>query len=292
MNRSAWKGNGGQGVHVAGQDELQRLYRPAAFFGLDFVLTWGPLWLLVAGLGLGWFERGTLLLAFAGASATLSAVLFVHLSGSRAFVRDFWVRAVDPLRIGWIWWLVILFSQLLINVVAILLSTFRGGSLDQLALSEEFVRAPLVFLLFILVFGPIPEELGWRGYGLDALRTRMSLLQASLLLGVIWGVWHLPLVFIEGSFQNGLLAYPPAFVSYFVAFIPGSILMSWIYYRTRRSTLSAILFHFAGNAAGELLQMSLQARVLQTVLAVAFAAVVVWREWALFNRREYQIDLG
>jgi uncharacterized protein len=266
--------------------DTERLYRPTAFFGLDFILTWGPLWLMVIGRRLGWFAEGFALLAFAGFSATVSAVVFVHLTRRREFIRDFWIRAVDPSRIGLVWWIVILFSQLIINILAILLSPLFGGSLEQLALTEQFLSAPILFLLWTLVFGPIPEELGWRGYGLDALRSRMNLLQASLLLGAIWGIWHLPLVFMEGSFQRELLAVPGAFVGYFAAFFPGSILMSWIYYRTNRSTLSAILFHFAGNAAGEILAMAPETRIIQTVIGV------LWKEWPMFTERDFRLELS
>lgn len=268
---------------------LRDMYRPWPFFGLDLLLTWGPLWLLVAGQRLGWFADSFALIAIAGGSATLSALLFVHTTPAPGFAKDFWLRAVDPSRIGFVWWLIILFSQLVINIVAILLSVVAGGSLSQLTLSPAFLEAPVAFLAFTLVFGPIPEELGWRGYGLDALRSRMNLLQASLFLGVIWSVWHLPLVFVEGTFQHGLRAYPATLVSYFVAFVPSSILMSWIYYRTNRSTLSAILFHFAGNAAGEMLQLALPTRVIQTAVAFAVAGVVLWMERPLFTQREFWI---
>ncbi|MFP4206069.1 MAG: type II CAAX prenyl endopeptidase Rce1 family protein [Spirochaetaceae bacterium] len=157
--------------------------------------------------------------------------------------------------------------------MAVLFSTFGGGSLAQLQLSEAFLAAPVGFLAFTLVFGPIPEELGWRGYGLDALRSRMNLLEASLLLAGIWALWHLPTL-----------------ITFFIGFVPRSMLMSWIYYRTNRGTLSAILFHFAGNAAGEMLQLELPTRVLQTVIACAVAAAVVRVEWPLFTQREFWVD--
>lgn len=275
------------GAGDASVEEFRRLYRPGAFFGLDFVLTWGPLWVLAAGRHYGWLADGFALLVIAGVSAMLSAVFFVHMTGSRRFVRDFWVRAVDPKRIGAVWWLVILFAQVAINIAAVLLSRIWGAPPNQLALSQGFLSSPLLFLGWILVFGPIPEELGWRGYGLDALRSRMNLLNASLLLGAIWAVWHLPLVFVEGSFQRGLLADPAVLVVYFFAFFPTSVLMSWVYYRTSRSTLSAILFHFSVNAAGELFHMGPSARVISMVIGLVFAAVVVWREWNLFSRADF-----
>lgn len=55
--------------------------------------------------------------------------------------------------------------------------------------------------VFWLFFGPAPEELGWRGYALDGLQARMNALFASLILGVVWSLWHLPLFFIKGTWQ-------------------------------------------------------------------------------------------
>ncbi|MCF7928898.1 MAG: CPBP family intramembrane metalloprotease [Spirochaetales bacterium] len=267
---------------------VRRLYRPLPFFGIDLILTWVPLWLLAAGITAG--SGGNILLIIAGGSATLSAIYFVYLTGNRAFIRDFWVRAVDPTRISGSFWMIILFSQAAINLAAITLSVYWGGSVDQFNISKDFLNAPVGFILFILVFGPIPEELGWRGYGLDALRSRMNLLKASLLLGIVWGIWHLPMVFIEGSFQNQLLDHPGALISYFSAFFPGTILMSWIYYRTGRSTLSAIMFHFAGNFAGEIFHIAWSTRIIMAVLFAVFAVIVLIKEWPMFSQREFWLE--
>jgi membrane protease YdiL (CAAX protease family) len=84
-----------------------------------------------------------------------------------------------------------------------------------------------------------------------------SALVYRILNTAAWGLWHLPLHFMPGSFQQGLLAYPPALIAYIVAFFPGSIIMSWVYYRTGRSTLTAILIHYFGNLSGELFSIAL-----------------------------------
>ncbi len=279
---------------------LKRLYRPLSFFGIDFLLTWIPLWLLAIGLQSGWFAHGTGLLVLAGSSSSLAAVLFVHRTGNRYFIKDFWIRVVDPFRISPLWWIVILLSQAGINILAIFLSTmsaaaglFPGnGSLEQLALSPRFLAAPLGFVIFTFLFGPLPEELGWRGYGLDALRSRMNLLKTSIVLALIWGIWHVPMVWIPGSFQNQLLEYPVVLASFFFAFLPSSLLMSWIYYRTGRSTLSAILFHFAANLSGEIFSLSPGTRIIQTVLLTLWAAIVVWKEGPLFTVDEFSLDFN
>lgn len=228
----------------------------------------------------------------AGTSATVVAAIFVHATRNRGFIQDFWKRAFDPRRIALPWWLFIIFFQLVINVASILLSTLWGGSLGQFQISAYVAGAPVVFVLMTLVYGPLPEELGWRGYGLDALRTRMNLLEASLVLAAFWGLWHLPLHFMPGSFQQGLLEYPPALIAYIVAFFPGSIIMSWVYYRTGRSTLTAILIHYFGNLSGELFRMSLETRVIQTLLALLLAGIILWREWPMFTQREFYLSSG
>jgi uncharacterized protein len=94
-------------------------------------------------------------------------------------------------------------------------------------------------ILFVLVVG---EELGWRGYALPQLLARRSALVASLILGVLWGVWHLPTFFVPGVPQYGLPI--PAFVLLTTAY---SVLFTWIYLHTRGSVLIATLFHGAIN---------------------------------------------
>lgn len=264
-------------------------YRPGLFFLVDFAVTWIPLWLLVIGMRRGVIDFGIPFMIIAGCSATVVAAIFVHATRNRQFIKDFWSRAFDPRRIKLPWWLFIIFFQLVINITAILLSTLWGGSLAQFKIAASVAQAPVLFLLLTLLYGPLPEELGWRGYGLDALRSRMNLLQASILLAVFWGLWHLPLHFMPGSFQQGLLAYPPALIAYIVAFFPGSIIMSWVYYRTGRSTLTAILIHYFGNLSGELFSIALPTRVIQTVLAVVLAGVVLYKEWPMFTQKEFWV---
>ncbi len=51
--------------------------------------------------------------------------------------------------------------------------------------------------MVILFLAPTLEELGWRGYGVDSLRSKFSLFKTTMLFAVIWGLWHLPLFFIQ-----------------------------------------------------------------------------------------------
>ncbi len=277
----------GQPVQAGTGQPVQ--FRPGLFFLLDFLITWIPLWTFVAGMRQGWLSFGLPFMAAAGTSATVLAAVFVHATGNRGFIRDFWSRAFDPRRIRPPWWVFILTTQTVINLLAIGISLFFGGEASQLAVSPQVVEAPLIFAGMTLVYGPLPEELGWRGYGLDALRSRMNLLRASLLLGLFWGLWHLPLYFMPGSFQQQLAEYPPALISFLLAFFPGSVIMSWVYYKTGRSTLSAILIHYCGNLSGEFFSLSLETRVIQGALSFLLAAFILIKDWDMFTQREFWI---
>jgi membrane protease YdiL (CAAX protease family) len=106
----------------------------------------------------------------------------------------------------------------------------------------------LVFLVpATLVFdtGPLGEEFGWRGFALPRLLRRMRPLPAALLLGVIWGAWHLPTFFIQTLSQSEL-----SVLLFFVNVLALSIIMSGLYLRTRGDMLLMILVHLMANYCG------------------------------------------
>jgi uncharacterized protein len=86
------------------------------------------------------------------------------------------------------------------------------------------------------------EELAWRGFALPRLLTRYNALVASLVLGVIWALWHLPLLWTEG---NGMFHQPVWLLLLDVT--AKSVLFTWVFLHTRGSVLIAMLFHGATN---------------------------------------------
>ena len=113
---------------------------------------------------------------------------------------------------------------------------------------------------------------------LDRLQVRLTALQASLILGAIWALWHLPLFLIPGTFQAGLGAGSPRSWIFLTSLVPLSILMTWVYNNTARSTLSAVLVHFSGNLCGELLPKTDRVAALELAFLSLAAALVssVW----------------
>jgi membrane protease YdiL (CAAX protease family) len=253
----------------------KRLYKPLRFFLIDFLLTWIPLWLAVAGMNRGWFQFNVVFMAVAGISAVPAALIMIYTSGNRELIRDFWRRAVDPTRITGLWWAVTLLFVPLLMGLSVLLSLAFGDSLSQLQPNAGLTAAPLGFTILHLLYGPLPEELGWRGYGIDSLRSRMNGFWTSILFGVIWPLWHLPLFFLPGSYQEALLSQPLPLFFYIASMIPQAVIMNWIYFHTNRSIIGAILFHFLINFVGEAFHISQVSKSIAGALYFAAAICIL-----------------
>ena len=101
--------------------------------------------------------------------------------------------------------------------------------------------------------GPMGEELGWRGFALPRLQQHRNALDASIFLGLIWGLWHLPLYFVPGTGQSEMLGTgtSPAFaIGGFLGWTIGlSVLFTWLFNQTGGSLIVVIRFHTAVNLA-------------------------------------------
>lgn len=104
--------------------------------------------------------------------------------------------------------------------------------------------------LLALPFGPLPEELGWRGWLLPRLQGRMSPLRASLLIGVVWTFWHTPMFWFPGAAVPSFLELGPGPVLLYLAqIVAEAILFTALFNRSRGSVLLAIVFHTGFNTA-------------------------------------------
>jgi membrane protease YdiL (CAAX protease family) len=232
------------------------------------------------------------LIALGGIGPFVSAIILTHITHDRKARHDYWQRVFDFRRISAGWYVVILFTVPILTALAVLLDILSGGSGAQLEAAARFVSRPLAilpFAIFMLFFGPIPEELGWRGYALDRLQVRWSALTSSLVLGTIWALWHLPLFFIEGTYQNSLGFGTLFFWMFMIVIIPEAVLYTWIYNNNRRSTLSAVLFHFTVNFVGELFVLSERAECYLFLLwiVVAIAITIIWGHKTLTRQAKH-----
>jgi uncharacterized protein len=220
--------------------------RPVAtFFVLAFAITW-VVWVprAAASQGLLASDLPIVIGEVWSWGPAIAALLAASLTGGRAAVRELGTRLVRW-RVGWQWYLVVLVGPAAFSfVVAGLYTLLLGGSWSAAA-PQAFDRGVLTLVPFFVVLAltdGVGEEVGWRGYALPRLLARHSAFAASLLLGVLWALWHLPLFWTEGY-----PLYQSPIWLLFVDLPAQAVIYTWIFQHTRGSVLLAILLHAAGN---------------------------------------------
>jgi membrane protease YdiL (CAAX protease family) len=224
----------------------------------------------------------------------LVAVALLYRHGDPAARRDYWMRVIDLRRLGLVWGGVSLFLPPLLVLCGVLLDRALGGDGAQPEAIARYAGRPLALIgyaAFLLPFGPLPEELAWRGYALDRLQARWQPFASSLILGALWTAWHLPLFAIASSYQHSLGVGSARFWLFMLDKVPLAVLMTWIYNATRRSTLSAVLFHYAVNLTGELFALTTRAEILHVVLLYLAAGIVSSRWLAMRRSGHTAVDM-
>lgn len=191
-----------------------------AFFGLAYAISW-TLWLVAALLG---EDSGLAPVALVAGGFGPPAAALIVLRLTRGSVST-WARAIVHWRVPARYWLYALGLPAALFGLANLIVAILGEPVDLSLIGGRIVPYLGTFLVTLFLLGA-QEEPGWRGYALPRLQERYSPIKATLLLGLAWGFWHLP---VDG---------PIAFVVPLVL----AFFYTWVYNRTG-SVLLAILLH-------------------------------------------------
>ena len=175
------------------------------YFILTFALSWAAWFTAIVFDLTSTTFPGILLYILGGCVPSIIGVILLYRLAPPSERKDFWKRVVSFRNIQPGWYGVILLGVPGTTVLAILLNSLTGGSQPGYAAVNRILAQPVALFPMILsgiIGGPLAEELGWRGFALDRMVRRWGLLTASLVLGVIWWAWHLPLFFIKGTIHN------------------------------------------------------------------------------------------
>ncbi|MDD2880460.1 MAG: CPBP family intramembrane metalloprotease [Rhodoferax sp.] len=186
-----------------------------AFFVLAFAWSWS-FWLLAPLLQTEAPVAATALALAGGFGPSLAAVAVVAYQGGRGGLRR-WLSRCLQWRVGWRWLALAFF--------------FPVGFMGLAAAAH------------VVLGGPLGEELGWRGYALPVLQRQWGWRIASLVLGGVWTLWHVPLFYSAGTVQSHL---PMGL--YALSAMASSVLFAWLFNRTEGSVLPVLVLHTAVNA--------------------------------------------
>ncbi len=192
------------------------------YFVLVFVLSW-TCWIplaLIHPFSFGLFVLGN-------SMPSLLGILLTALFSGKSGLGELF-RRLGRVRVPLIWYAVVLLLLPVLQLVAV-------GIPALLGLVSITFAFPVFFVISGFVAG-LEEELGWRGFALPRLQARQSAFAASLLLGVLWGLWHLPLKIAMGT-------SPLGFLDFLLQIVAFTVLMTWVYNNTKGSLFLMVLFH-------------------------------------------------
>src|SRR5215203_5922532 len=192
------------------------------FFVLTYALSWiieSPLVFLTDSVTA---TQGLVLVMLASNVPSVVAIVLTAIVFGRGALRKLLGRLLIW-RVNPLWYLVVFLGPVALLGGTIALNTLLGR--PALSLGIPSLLGLVIMLAFMIVPGSaLGEEIGWRGYALPRLQAGRSSLSASLILGVIWGFYHLPLFFTGQAFRS-----PTILVPFLISTIALSIILTWVY---------------------------------------------------------------
>jgi membrane protease YdiL (CAAX protease family) len=259
------------------------------YFTLAFAISWGGILMVMDPggiLGAEVVSEGLMPLVYLATllGPSVAGIVMIGVVDGRAGLGGLWSR-LRRWRVGIRWYAVALLTvPFLITAILYVLSLMSPEFLPAIATTDDKVALLLTGIVMGLVVGFF-EELGWTGFAVPKLRLRDGVLTSGLIVGILWGLWHLPL-FLGSIRSSGTLA-PALYLSVLLfSFLPAyRMLMVWVYDRTG-SLLVIILMH-APLAASQLILIPSAisgAQIVTFDLALAAALWVFVAAVAVANR--------
>jgi membrane protease YdiL (CAAX protease family) len=196
------------------------------FFILAFALSWWPWPFILLN------PQSAPLIHF---GVFFAAIIAAAAAGGRGAIRDLLAQIVRW-RVTPFWYGVALGLPIALIAIAAAAGVLVGATVSTGLLLEGVLIVPVALITTALAAGPLSEEPGWRGFALPRLIDRLGPVGASLVLGVIWAIWHLPLLLTDATRQREPIPY-------LVLVTAVSVVITWAYFGSGRSLLIAILMH-------------------------------------------------
>lgn len=266
-------------------DKDEYRYRPVLFFICAYFFTW-IFWIPAIFVS---ETTGSVLMLIGLIAPAVVSTIFVLVSGSDELKKDLKDKIISFYKVKWInvFWAVVVFA--LIVVFSILLSLLFGQSLKQFSFTDDFsftgVGIGTAFVTITLA--SIIEEVGWKGYCEDSIGQYMNWFWESLLFGALWSLWHLPLIFIQGTYQAGLMVNPLYVINFFISGIPLGYIITWVYLVSDRSILACMIFHLFVNFMQEKIAMTPETKCLETIVVIIATVIIVMCNKKMFFETDH-----
>lgn len=274
--------------------QLRKYNRPILFYGVATLVPWFC-WFLWAWLSHSkWQDNPTTVLvgSILGLIGLIGpfAIAMILILPDKEMRQELIFQIVNFKGIKLKYWILNIAIFPISILAAMAISLIFGHSVSQFKLVEHMSFSAGIFpAWFLLILAPIFEEFGWHTYGIHCLRNRFNLLVTCVIFGIIWGMWHMPLSFVKGYYQNVLVNTGVIYsINFLVSLIPYLIIDNWLYYKTNRNMFIEVLFHFLAGFSNEIFQTHPDSKIIQTILLLIFSIIIICREKTFFFSKSHE----
>jgi len=247
-----------------------RKYPVTWFYILAFGISWlGMMSVVLASQGVAPFDSPYFLVLsiFYAIGPALAAIIVSQVAYGQTGVWDL-LKGLTRWRVGLVWYILAVLVPAVLLIVAQVITRLLG--LPVTITMPQVVLSPYVIFGFTVNFlANTCEEIGWRGFALPRLQKRHNALLATLIVGTLWALWHLPLVFLASPMSE----YP---FLWFISIVADAFMYTWIYNSTKGSILLVALLHGSGNIFGAFIPgvSPVAYTLVNCVVAIALIAVL------------------
>jgi membrane protease YdiL (CAAX protease family) len=249
-------------------NSVLRNSRIAMFFLIAYAISWTAWFTLFVQRFSPFAGRGRCLYVAAVIAPHVAALVITAVEGGLAGLRAFYRRVLRKVPLGW---------AIVAICVSPIIYLIRDVIYVGLSLAHgAFFRHPprtvsmLIIGQLVVVLG---EEPGWRGFALPRLIARFGPIGGTLLLGIAWAVWHLPLFMIAGTSQ-----YRTGFLPFALMLLAWSMVITLLVLRAQGSVIPAMLFHASVNICA-FVMWEPDAQLLALGPWIVAAVIAGWRLW-------------
>lgn len=270
---------------------INRYQYSVRFYLLSTLLPWS-LWLVAAYLSHqpNAQQNGLTIsvLGLAGLCAPLLVAAY-YIAKDKQLVADVSRRFLNFRISNWRYFALSLFLMPASIILAMAISLLFGYDASQFIIpGHASFSSGVLPVWFILVMAPVLEELAWHSYGTDCLRQKYTLFSTSIIFAIYWALWHVPLALIQGYYHSNLVIEGAIYsINFLVSIFPFVLLMNWLYYKTNRNIVVAIVMHLTANVFNEIFLTHPDSKIIQTLLLCILTAYILIVERKFFFSKEF-----
>lgn len=201
-----------------------------------------------------------------GIVATILTAIFFGKQGVTSLLKP-----VLRWKVKFVWYLIVIVIGIILPAISLVIFDAVSEKITKLEQPITF----LFYFLFFLPFSALWEEIGWRGFLLPTLQKRYTAIQVSLIIGFVWGLWHLPVYLALNPYGDKTIVY---FLVMLIGCFPLSILQTWLYNSTKGCLLICILLHNTINSSAAYFYKNLSGnefRPIEILIVLLLAAAII-----------------